>query len=179
MKRNVLFLYCFVLMQSTTQASELYRWVDSSGIVHYSDIPPPKADQIETRRFSSTTGSDEILPYETRLAQQNFPVTLYIAPGCGEPCNDARSLLNKRGIPYTEKSLKTREDVEAFKQLSGIEGFPVLSVGKSFLKGFLAEQWHSELDFAGYPKIPPYRAPDKPSASDAANKASPDNSPGK
>lgn len=176
MKRSVLLLYCIVLMQSGAQAGEMYRWVDSTGVVHYSDIPPPKAEQIETRKFSSAAGSDEALPYETRRAQQNFPVTLYVAPGCGETCNHARSLLNKRGIPYDEKSLKTKEDVEAFKQLSGIEGVPVLSVGKTYLRGFLAEQWHSELDIAGYPKIPPYRAPGKPSTPDAANRASPDNS---
>jgi hypothetical protein len=36
-------------------------------------------------------------------------------------------------------------------------------LGKTWVKGFLAEQWHKELDFAGYPKTAPYRAkPAKP-----------------
>lgn len=169
MKRSVLLLACLAILPLGAQAFELYRWVDSSGIVHYSDVPPPNAEHVETIKFSSATGSDEALPYETLRATENFPVTLYVASGCGETCNQARSLLGKRGIPFTEKSLNTREDVEAFKQLSGIDGIPVLLVGKTYLRGFLAEQWHSELDVAGYPKIPPYRAPATPSVPDVSS----------
>ena len=175
MKHTALLTACLVLMSLDVQAGELYRWMDSKGVMHYSDMPPPRSEQAETIRLSDDAGSDEALPYETLRAKQNFPVTLYVAPGCGETCDQARSLLSKRGIPFAEKSLKTREEVEAFKQLSGIEGVPVLAVGKNYLKGFQAEQWQSELDIAGYPKTAPYRAPGKPSASDASSAVAPTN----
>jgi hypothetical protein len=76
--------------------------------------------------------------------------------------------LNTRGIPYSEKSLRTKQDFDAFKQLSGLGGVvPVLVVGKNFLKGFLAEQWHNELDIAGYPKTSIYRPRPAPPAGDS------------
>jgi len=173
MKSVILMLICLAIAPLAVQAGELYRWADSSGKVHYSDVPPPMTEGVETKKFSSATGPEEALPYETQRAKQNFPVTLYVASSCGETCIQARSLLNKRGVPFSEKSLKTKEDVEAFKQLSGVEGVPVLAIGKTYLRGFLAEQWQNELDLAGYPKTPPYRAPDKPATPDASNQAAP------
>ena len=159
MKRIVLLLGCLAMMPSGIQAGELFRWVDAQGKVHYGDVPPPDAAQIETKKFPDTAASDEYLPYEARRAQQNFPVTLYVADSCTEYCNQARSLLSKRGIPFSEKKLVTQQDIDAFKALSGFDSVPALGVGKTFLKGFLAEQWHSELDIAGYPKTAPYRPP--------------------
>jgi hypothetical protein len=158
MKRIILLLACLTSMSLSVQAGELYRWVDASGNVYYGDVPPAGAMQIEVRKFSEDITSSEYLPYETRRAQQNFPVTLYVGAGCGETCDMARSLLSKRGIPFSEKLLRTKQDVETFKQLSGIDSVvPVLAVGKNFLKGFLESQWNSELDIAGYPKTATYR----------------------
>ncbi|MCR4302827.1 MAG: glutaredoxin family protein [Gallionella sp.] len=175
MKHIALLAVLLAPLSLDAHAGELYRWMDSKGVMHYSDMPPPKSEQAETIRLSNDAGTDEALPYETLRAKQNFPVTLYVASGCGETCDQARSLLGKRGIPFAEKSLRTREDAEAFKQLSGIEGVPVLAVGKNYLKGFQAEQWQSELDIAGYPKTAPYRAPGKPSTPDASSAVAPTN----
>ena len=179
MQRIILLLAGLAMMPLGAQAGELFRWVDSRGIVHYSDTPPPKSAQGETIKISGATGSDEALPYETLRAKQNFPVTLYVGSACGDLCDQARSLLNKRGIPYAEKILKSTEDIDAFKKLSGTEGIPTLAVGKTYLGGFLAGKWHSELDIAGYPKVAPYgtapyRAPGKPATSDAASAVAPD-----
>ena len=171
MKRIILLSACLAGMSLTVQAGELYRWVDASGKVYYGDVLPVGAMQVEVKKFPKDNTSSEYLPYETLRAQQNFPVILYVSDGCGETCDQARSLLNKRGIPFSEKLLRTKQDIEAFKKLSGIEAFvPVLAVGKNFLKGFLESQWNSELDIAGYPKIASYRqrtappAPEAPSA---------------
>lgn len=169
MRRSFLLIACFVSVPWLVQSAEMYRWMGPNGVMHYSDSPPPKSEQAKIRMFSSASGSEEALSYATLRAKQNFPVTLYLDAGCVEVCDQARSLLNKRGIPFTEKSLKTKEDIESFKRLSGINGVPALAVGKTFLSGFLASQWHSELDIAGYPKIPPYRAPG------ASNPVAPDN----
>jgi len=161
---------CLAIVSLSVQSEDLYRWIDSAGVVHYSDLPSADAEKIDAKKFSSEVSVGEDLPYESQRAQQNFPVILYVSSGCGEACDKARSLLNKRGIPFREKVLQTKEDIEALKQLSGIDGFvPVLAVGKNYLKGFLEPQWESELDMAGYPKFAPYRAPGPP----AANKVVP------
>ena len=159
MKRIVLLLSCLAVMPLGAQAGELFRWVDAQGKVHYGDMPPVDAAQVTPIKSPSAVAPVEDLPYETRSAQQNFPVVLYVADNCVEACNQARNLLSKRGIPFSEKSLITQEDIDAFKALSGSDGVPTLAVGKTFLKGFLAGQWHGELDVAGYPKTAPYRAP--------------------
>jgi len=157
MKRILLLLVCLAIMPSGVQASDLFRWVDKAGKVNYGDIPPAGATDVERIKFSNQPAQNEYLPYETRRAMENFPVTLYVGDGCVEACNLARSLLTKRGIPFSEKLLKYKEDLEAFKKLSGFDGVPALAVGKTFLRGFQAEQWHGELDIAGYPKTAPYR----------------------
>lgn len=171
MKRFVL-LVCLASLSLGVQAGELYRWVDSSGKVHYGDAPPPGI-QVEARKLSGGAMPDEYLPYETRLARQKFPVTLYVADNCGGPCEQARNLLNNRGIPFSEKLLRTQEEIEEFKKLSGFDSAPTLSVGRVFLKGFQAGQWHGELSIAGYPKTAPYRAPGNPVAASQVAPANP------
>lgn len=170
MKRIVLLLVCLVIMP--VQAGELFRWVDKAGRMNYGDVPPADATDVVRLNLSSVQEQSDDLPYATRLALQNFPVTLYVSEGCGETCDQARSMLSKRGIPYSEKVLRTTQDVEAFKKISGFGGVvPVLVVGKNFLKGFLEPDWNMELDIAGYPKtasyhqriaLPPPKAPATP-----------------
>ncbi len=170
MKVILLLPACLAIISLNVQAGDLYRWIDSAGVVHYSDLPTADAEKIDAKKFSSEVSGGDDLPYESRRAQENFPVTLYVSSGCAETCDLARNLLNKRGIPFREKVLQTKEDIDALKQLSGIGGFvPVLAVGKNYLKGYLEPQWESELDMAGYPKVAPYRAPSAP----AANKVVP------
>ena len=171
MKRFVL-LVCLANISLGLQAGELYRWVDPSGNVHYSDEVPSGATQVETKKLSDAAAPNENLPYETRLARQNFPVTLYVADNCGEQCDQARDLLDKRGIPFSEKSLRTKAELEEFEKLTGFDSVPTLSVGRNILKGFQADQWHDELNIAGYPKTAPYRAPATPAAADQGVPAS-------
>lgn len=163
MKRIVL-LFCLAVLPFGVQADKLYRWVDAQGKVHYGDVIPADAHQVETKKFPDVAASDEYLPYETRLAQQNFPVTLYVAENCTTPCDQARSLLTGRGIPFSEKLLRTKEEIDAFKATYGFDNVPALFIGRTILKDFLAEQWNNELDIAGYPKTAPYRAPKAPAA---------------
>ena len=91
-----------------------------------------------------------------QLAIKNFPVTFYATPACGEPCKDARALLDKRGVPYAEKDPShpgSPQEFEDFKKMTGgAPQVPVLMVGQlKSLKGFLAPEWDAALDAAGYP----------------------------
>ena len=157
MKHIFLLFACLAIMPLSVEAGEIFRWVDKDGKVHYSDMPPENAADVERKRLSSQATDIEDLPYETRRAQQNFPVTLYITNGCGAPCDMARSMLSKRGIPFSEKLLKTQQEIDEFYKTSGSTGAPTLSIGKSFLSGFQEPRWNSELDVAGYPKTATYR----------------------
>jgi hypothetical protein len=157
MKLAVLFcIFCMFAVYSAQSAS-LYRWVDADGKVHYTDQPPPasSAKQVEEKKLGSRPADDGQLPYASRLAAKNFPVTLYNS-GCGEACTKAREHLAKRGIPFSEKDAGTPEVQEELKKLIGGLEVPVLAVGKvTRLKGYEAGAWDTALDEAGYPKSAP------------------------
>ncbi len=154
---RILMLFTLSCLMVGTAQAELYRWVDGSGNVHYSDRPLPGTAEVETLKVAPPPSPDDSLPYETRRAMQAFPVTLYVSPNCGTPCSEAQALLKQRGIPYSEQNLDTAEKIEAYRSETGGLEVPVVRIGKTRLKGFLAAQWHKELDFAGYPKAAPFR----------------------
>ena len=156
MNKRILCAGVLLLASGLAQAEAWYRWVDNSGTIHYGDTPAANAAEVKKYEFSvQPAGDNADLPYEVRRAQQNFPVTLYTVADCGDPCLQARALLNKRGIPFADKILQTKEEFDAFKQLSGSDGVPTLAVGKAWLHGLRAAQWHGELDAAGYPAASP------------------------
>lgn len=149
-------LIALLLLAGNVQAAEYYRSIDSKGKVHYGDKPLGDAADIEKLKVQPEPDPGNLLPFETRRAMEKFPVTLYVAESCGEACELARGYLNKRGIPFVEKSLATPEDINTFKKASGGDQIPALNVGKNWLKGYLESQWSQELDTAGYPKTAPY-----------------------
>ena len=91
MKRIVLLLGGLLVTQISAQAGELFRWLDSAGNVHYGDMPPAGPTQVEAIELARVPPPDIELSYEARRAQQNFPVTLYLAEDCAEYCKQARN----------------------------------------------------------------------------------------
>ncbi len=138
----------------------LFKVVGPDGKITYTDRPPSaaegRASPINTRTGAAEPSGS--LPAELRQAVSRYPVTLYtLASGC-EPCVEARELLRKRGIPYSERQVVTGEDSEAFQKLTGGRDAPVLAIGAQQLKGLSPQTWNSYLDAAGYPresKLPP------------------------
>jgi glutaredoxin len=157
MKVNYLLVALLFIAINVAQAGSLFRWVDKNGNVHYGDKPAEDAVATEQKKFSSPSAAGEDdLPYGIRKAKQDFPVTLFVTPSCGEGCAQARALLNKRGVPFVEKNVVTTADADALKAVSGGNGVPTITVGRTVLVGFEASQWNGELDIAGYPKVAPY-----------------------
>jgi glutaredoxin len=130
--------------------AQLYKWVAADGTVSYSDVPPPPtATKVERKSMSSGT-SLAGLPYELTDAIKGNPVTLYTMPNC-PACDAGRKMLNDRGIPYSEKTVTTVDDMNRLQQVSGANQLPVLIVGRSKQTGFGPDQWGSALTAAGYP----------------------------
>ena len=103
-----------------------------------------------------------VLPYELRQTVDRFPVTLYTGSDCA-PCDSARQLLVARGVPFSERTVQSNEDIEALRRLAGDNSLPVVTIGGQRLQGFAPAEWTQYLDSAGYPRssqLPPgYRAP--------------------
>ena len=87
------------------------------------------------------------LPYELRRAVERAPVVLYSAPDC-QPCVPAAALLRERGVPFTERSVTTTDDLQEFRSLTGGLRLPHVTVGTISQNGFHPEVWHSLLDAA-------------------------------
>lgn len=134
------------------QATELYRWVDSEGKIHYSDQMPSGTPNVQKKNLGANVIQTSELPYSLQLAVKNNPATLYVS-ACGEACDKAREHLAKRGVPYTSKNPETPAEGEALKKLINSIEVPVLVLGLAPpLRGYHAGNWDKALDVAGYPK---------------------------
>ena len=91
------------------------------------------------------------LPYQLNQTVQRYPVTLYTSSTCA-PCNSGRNLLSNRGVPFTEKTVETNDDIAALQRLAGNNSLPLLTIGGQQLTGFSDSEWSQYLDAAGYPK---------------------------
>ena len=142
-----------VLAVCSVQAQQVYRQVGADGKVTYSDRPADTTAQGQTggsaRAAAPSSGSP--LPYEIRQIATRYPVTLYTADNCA-PCISARNLLLQRGVPFTERTVSSRDDMEALQRISGETSLPFGSIGGQQLKGFSDTEWSQYLDAAGYPK---------------------------
>ena len=174
MKIIAVFICSLSMLTGPAPAAQLYRWVDEKGNVEWRDTPPPStAKKVEQRNIGSSTIQTSSLPYSVQLAVKNFPVTLWMN-NCGATCDQARALLNRRGVPFTEKDPQT--DPEGFKKVSGGDmGIPLLFVGSTKIRGYLESDWDSALDIAGYPKTA--LGPVKPAAKPAAAPSKPEPAP--
>jgi len=142
-----------ILLTACADASgQAYRWVDKDGKVHYTqEPPPPGAKGVQKKTFRQGPVETSNLPYATQVAARNFPVALYTAPDCGEPCDRARALLVKRTVPFKEVSVLSQNEVDELKRLSGKTDIPLLVVGAQVQAGFQEGAYNGLLDAAGYP----------------------------
>ena len=154
----------WILAGMTPAYAQVYKWTGPDGTVHYGDTPPPvsTAKNMPQAVQASPTSKSVSLPYELAEAVKKHPVTLYSSANC-TPCETGRSLLMTRGVPFTEKTVRTSDDVAHVREVSGDSQLPVLMVGTRKQQGFVAEEWNATLTAAGYPtsnKLPKgYRNP--------------------
>jgi glutaredoxin len=148
-----------------TAGAQVYRIIGPDGRVTFSDKPPAesgaKAAPAAVGGGSGGAGGST-LPFELRQVANRYPVTLYTGPECG-PCGSGRAFLASRGIPFTEKTVSTKDDVSALQRLTGGANLPLLTIGAQQINGYAESEWSQFLDAAGYPRtsqLPPsYRNP--------------------
>ena len=140
------------LLATATQAQQVHRIVGPDGKVTFSDRAPEdkKAQSTVLSTASGGAASNPALPSELRQIASRFPVTLYTGESCS-PCQQARQLLVQRGVPFTERSVNTNDDLDALRRLSGESALPFGTIGRQQLKGFSDAEWTQYLDAAGSP----------------------------
>jgi glutaredoxin len=150
-------------------SAQLYRWTDADGKVHITDTPPPaNAKNVQKKAVPAPSAGAPAPaePYQLAQLRKSYPVTLYTTPGC-DSCDEARKLLNQRGIPFSEMSVVTDQQIADFKKLTETNSVPVMLVGSTMQKGFEETAYNKVLDAAGYPKagVLPVRNQTEPTAS--------------
>lgn len=141
-----------ILITGSAQA-ELYKSIGPDGKITYSDTPPPANAKRLPTKVRETSDISSNLPPELAAAVQLNPVTLYTAPDC-TACNEGRALLKGYGIPFTEKSVASNDDIEKLKKLnSGDTTLPLLVIRNTKFKGLDSKAWRTGLSSAGYPEV--------------------------
>lgn len=171
-------LFLVLLGIATAASAQLYRWTDDKGRVHITDTPPPASAKGVQRKAvpSSSAPAAPQQSFELSQAMKDFPITLYTAPNCADPCSQARQALNKRGVPFKEIMVSDPRSMEELRQFASGNDVPVLVVGRSVHEGFQQEAFDALLDSARYPRagvLPPRaqaapQVPAKASAKPAA-----------
>lgn len=139
---------------ASAQAQGVYRIVGPDGKVTFSDRPPADAKEpVQAARSTGTAPAapGAALPYELRQIASRFPVTIYTGSECA-PCVNLRNALTSRGVPFTERTVSTNEDITALQRLSGSSSLPFGTIGGQQLVGFSDAEWSQYLNAAGYPK---------------------------
>jgi hypothetical protein len=157
--RGIALLFSLAVAACVAQAAEMYRWVDATGRVHYSDQPPPPEVRNPERRRLGDKPAASSLPYALQEAVRQFPVTVYTAEGCGEGCKQGLAYLARRGVPFTEKDARIAENADVVMSHAGGKlEVPLMVIGRSAVRGFEESTWAANLDAAGYPRsstLPP------------------------
>jgi len=163
-----------IASSAPAQDRQVYRYTDPEGRVIYSDrAPPTNARDVQAKRLGANFIENSQLPLAAQQAIERFPVTLYTFK-CGELCQNAEALLNRRGVPFSTVNVEDPKGAEQLKNLTGEMQAPVLQVGdKLVAKGYNEQRWQAMLDEAGYPKAPPSRRPSAPAAPARANESPP------
>ena len=142
----------FIWATTASYAQPVYRMVGPDGKVTFSDKPAVEA-KVKATPGAGASGSSSAaspLPFELRQVAQKYPVTLYLGDNCG-PCQSAKTLLLSRGVPFSEKTVNTNDDIQALVRLSGENSLPFATIGGQQLKGFSDAEWTQFLNAAGYP----------------------------
>jgi glutaredoxin len=137
------------------QTGPVFRLVGPDGRVTFTDLPGAGAGMpaAGVAPPAGTAGNSDPManfPFLLRQAATRHPVVLYTTDNC-LPCNQGRQLLVGRGVPFSEKTIATNADVEAFTRLGGGSQVPYLSVGAQAVSGYSQAEWTRLLNNAGYP----------------------------
>lgn len=167
--RKMLFLFIVLgigLMATQSATAKMYKWVDQSGVTHFTDTPPPDTisdDQIKTLptvRYSAPdpvesqpkprsirSGSyNRTFPAKKVSSRRSHKVELYSTSWCGY-CKKARRFFQSRGIPFKEYDIeKDKSAARRKKELGSGRGVPFAVINGRKIQGYAEAAYESALN---------------------------------
>jgi len=140
-KISLQLLLITIMLFSHEASSEIYKWVDDKGNIHFTDNPPKNTKTEEVTLKINTYTSVEITPLVERLGRKD-KVVMYTTSRCGY-CKKAKAYFVKNKIPHVtydvEKSSIGKRDYKALRGTS----VPIILVGKKRMNGFTVSRFDS------------------------------------
>ena len=119
--------------------AEVYRWVDSSGKVHFGDYAPNNAKNavnINVRTAAPTATPEPAVPPQ---------VLIYTTTWC-PICRKAKAYFAENNIEYIEYDVENDEKGKAdFASMEGT-GVPIILIGEQRMNGFSSIRFQSLFD---------------------------------
>lgn len=118
----------------------VYKWVDESGRVHYSDTPVKGAEVKQFNNNISSYDSVTVKPYKSdkqtsTKSSSAKKVVMYSTEWCGY-CKKARKYFQQKGIPFVEYDIEKNATAKRQYDALGGRGVPVIVFGKQRMNGF-------------------------------------------
>ncbi len=114
--------------------SEIHRYVDENGNVHFTDKPPSnaKTDIVEVK-----LNTYESPGYEFTYTPKEKPqkVIMYSTSWCGY-CKKAKKYFQKNKIAFSERDIEKSEKAKREYDKLGGKAVPVILIGDNKLQGF-------------------------------------------
>ena len=127
--------------------AEIYKWVDESGVIHYSETKPENrvAKEIVIKSYqsvsiineaeSSDQSKDENKKYQFKPLIKNKKVVIYTTQVCGY-CKQAKKYFKSKNIRYREYKIDQSSLAKRKYNKLNARGVPVIFVGKKRMNGF-------------------------------------------
>lgn len=150
--KRLLAALLFVLPASAS--AEMYRYSDSSGVVHYVDdlqkVPKKyRKGVVETGSLPVIVSEPPVSPSRKRppaevRQESSEEVEIFVTSWCGY-CRRLESFLQERGIRYAKRDIENDPAAEAaFNKLGG-RGVPLTRIGSTLISGYNPDRVLSRL----------------------------------
>ena len=147
---------------------EIYKWVDSNGVMHFGDVPPQNArtsSKIESLPvIPRPTLEPQVAPVEEGRSQAmkrppkqappqeeatpafaDANVEMFATKWCGY-CRKAREFFQARGIPFVEYDIEADAAAAQRKQeIDAYPGVPLVVINGKLIHGFAPQAYEQAL----------------------------------
>ena len=128
-------IFMLLMLCAIDGYTEIYKWIDEKGKVHFSDNKPR---DLESEEIKLRINTYESVSYDTSIFNTGKKVVMYSTDWCAY-CKKAKKYFVSKGIPFTEYDIeKNSEARKQYKQM-GATGVPVILVGNKRMNGFSEE----------------------------------------
>lgn len=141
LKYAILLPFFSCLLFPPSAISQIYKWTDENGNVHFADSPPPgvKVNKIQEEPSQSKNQGNPSASPEQRMAgkreYRDIQVTIYTASWCPY-CKRAKEYLNSLNVKYMEYDVEKDKDKAAEFRSKGGNGVPLVDIEGIIIKGY-------------------------------------------